>query len=103
MRRNTFVQTLAATALLTGLTGFTGLAQAQAPVDLQFYYPVAVGGPIAKTIDGFAEGSDDAQAGDNYATFGHDERVLCRLSFVICEAIAPEAQRLNKGQRTQDK
>jgi len=53
MRRNTFVQTLAATALLSGLTGF---AQAQAPVDLQFYYPVAVGGPIAKTIDGFAEG-----------------------------------------------
>jgi sn-glycerol 3-phosphate transport system substrate-binding protein len=53
MRRNTFVQTLAATALLTGLAGF---AQAQAPVDLQFYYPVAVGGPIAKTIDGFAEG-----------------------------------------------
>jgi sn-glycerol 3-phosphate transport system substrate-binding protein len=53
MRRNTFVQTLAATALLTGLTGFV---QAQAPVDLQFYYPVAVGGPIAKTIDGFAEG-----------------------------------------------
>ncbi|TPG23046.1 ABC transporter substrate-binding protein [Variovorax guangxiensis] len=53
MRRNTFVQTLAATALLSSLTGF---AQAQAPVDLQFYYPVAVGGPIAKTIDGFAEG-----------------------------------------------
>ena len=31
-------------------------ARAQAPVEVSFYYPVAVGGPIAKTIDGFAEG-----------------------------------------------
>ena len=53
MQRNTFVKALAATALFTSLAG---IAQAQAPVDLQFYYPVAVGGPIAKTIDGFAAG-----------------------------------------------
>ena len=30
------------------------LALAQAPVELSFYYPVAVGGPITKIIDGFA-------------------------------------------------
>ena len=29
--------------------------RAQAPVEVSFYYPVAVGGPIAKSIDGFAE------------------------------------------------
>ncbi len=30
------------------------LALAQAPVELSFYYPVAVGGPITKIIDGYA-------------------------------------------------
>src|SRR5436190_2506301 len=30
------------------------LAFAQAPVEVSFYYPVAVGGPITKIIDGFA-------------------------------------------------
>ena len=54
MQRKTFVKTFAAAAVLA--TGLNGLSQAQTPVDLQFYYPVAVGGPIAKTIDGFAEG-----------------------------------------------
>ena len=29
-------------------------AHAQTPTEFSFYYPVAVGGPIAKTIDGFA-------------------------------------------------
>ena len=29
-------------------------ALAQAPVEISFYYPVAVGGPITKIIDGFA-------------------------------------------------
>jgi sn-glycerol 3-phosphate transport system substrate-binding protein len=32
----------------------SGLAVAQAPVDISFYYPVAVGGPITKIIDKFA-------------------------------------------------
>jgi sn-glycerol 3-phosphate transport system substrate-binding protein len=32
----------------------SGLAAAQAPVDISFYYPVAVGGPITKIIDKFA-------------------------------------------------
>jgi sn-glycerol 3-phosphate transport system substrate-binding protein len=31
-----------------------GAAQAQAPTEISFFYPVAVGGPIAKSIDGFA-------------------------------------------------
>jgi len=33
---------------------FAGLALAQAPVEVPFYYPVAVGGPITKIIDGYA-------------------------------------------------
>ena len=32
----------------------SALAFAQAPVEVSFYYPVAVGGPITKTIDGYA-------------------------------------------------
>src|ERR1043166_9233789 len=32
----------------------SGLAVAQAPVAISFYYPVAVGGPITKIIDKFA-------------------------------------------------
>jgi len=32
----------------------TALAFAQAPVEISFYYPVAVGGPITKIVDGFA-------------------------------------------------
>ena len=32
----------------------SSLAVAQAPVDISFYYPVAVGGPITKIIDKFA-------------------------------------------------
>ena len=33
---------------------FAALAVAQAPVEVPFYYPVAVGGPITKIIDGLA-------------------------------------------------
>ncbi len=32
----------------------SALAFAQAPVEVSFYYPVAVGGPITKIIDGYA-------------------------------------------------
>ena len=42
-----WIMALAAAALST-------LAVAQAPVDISFYYPVAVGGPITKIIDKFA-------------------------------------------------
>ena len=44
---------IALVALLAGLAG-AGPAAAQAPVDLTFYYPVAVGGPVTKSIDGLA-------------------------------------------------
>ena len=30
--------------------------RAQTPVDISFYYPVAIGGPVAKIIDGFVQG-----------------------------------------------
>ena len=49
MRRNTFLRSLMAGTLLLG-----GALHAQAQTEVQFYYPVAVGGPIAKIIDGFA-------------------------------------------------
>jgi sn-glycerol 3-phosphate transport system substrate-binding protein len=32
----------------------SAVALAQAPVEISFYYPVAVGGPITKLVDGFA-------------------------------------------------
>jgi sn-glycerol 3-phosphate transport system substrate-binding protein len=38
-------------AFVTALSTF---ALAQAPVEISFYYPVAVGGPITKLVDGFA-------------------------------------------------
>ena len=58
MQRKTFIKTLAVPFLAAGglFAGTSGLLLAQTPVELQFYYPVAVGGPIAKTIDGFAAG-----------------------------------------------
>src|SRR5436309_4526235 len=45
--------------LFCGLAGFltsalSALALAQAPVEISFYYPVAVGGPVTKIIDGLA-------------------------------------------------
>src|SRR4051812_14804370 len=36
------------------LASVAGSALAQAPVEISFYYPVAVGGPITKLVDGFA-------------------------------------------------
>jgi len=36
------------------IAAFALVAAAQAPVEVSFYYPVAVGGPITKLIDGFA-------------------------------------------------
>ncbi len=44
--------------IVRGLVGAVALvasvAVAQAPVEVSFYYPVAVGGPITKIIDGYA-------------------------------------------------
>ena len=42
---------VSAVLLLAGVVANVG---AQAPVEISFYYPVAVGGPITKTIDGYA-------------------------------------------------
>jgi sn-glycerol 3-phosphate transport system substrate-binding protein len=41
---------------LTGLVTavLSAFALAQAPVEISFYYPVAVGGPITKIVDGLA-------------------------------------------------
>src|SRR5947199_10560386 len=36
------------------LTALSALAFAQAPVEISFYYPIAVGGPITKFVDGLA-------------------------------------------------
>jgi sn-glycerol 3-phosphate transport system substrate-binding protein len=36
------------------LSSLSMLAVAQAPVEISFYYPIAVGGPITKIVDGFA-------------------------------------------------
>ena len=41
-------------ALVGGVAFAAALAFAQAPVEVSFYYPVAVGGPITKIIDGLA-------------------------------------------------
>ena len=38
-------------------------ALAQAPVEVSFYYPIAVGGPIPKIIDGFAADFEKENAG----------------------------------------
>jgi len=56
MKRKTFLQlaTLKTIAVSAILASATGQIHAQNPVEVQFFYPVAVGGPITKIIDGFA-------------------------------------------------
>ena len=49
MHRRTFPLSLAAAGAALALSATAAFAQA--PVDVSFYYPVAVGGPIAKYID----------------------------------------------------
>jgi len=50
MQRKQFIQSLAVLGASLG----AGAVHAQAPVEVPFYYPVAVGGPITKVIDGLA-------------------------------------------------
>ena len=50
MQRKTFNRLFAAAALATATFGI----QAQAPTEISFFYPVAVGGPITKLIDDYA-------------------------------------------------
>ncbi|HEY6132473.1 MAG TPA: ABC transporter substrate-binding protein [Rubrivivax sp.] len=52
MQRRTLHQFAAAAAL--SLAVLPGAALAQAPTEISFFYPVAVGGPIAKIVDDFA-------------------------------------------------
>ncbi|MBK9441846.1 MAG: ABC transporter substrate-binding protein [Comamonadaceae bacterium] len=57
MNRKNFLQHTAKFIAVSAIyMGAAGQLHAQTPVDVQFFYPVAVGGPIAKTIDGFAAG-----------------------------------------------
>ena len=53
MQRKTFHKFLLAAGAAAAL-GFGGAARAQQAVEVPFFYPVAVGGPIAKYMDGFA-------------------------------------------------
>src|SRR5262249_14816537 len=48
------VRTLVAVVLFAGMTGGARPADAQAPVELSFYYPVAVGGVLTKIVDHLA-------------------------------------------------
>jgi len=50
MKRNTLWGRFIAIAA----AAFASATLAQAPVEISFYYPVAVGGPITKLIDNFA-------------------------------------------------
>jgi sn-glycerol 3-phosphate transport system substrate-binding protein len=43
-----------ACAVVLALLIVAGSVRAQAPVEISFYYPVAVGGPITKIVDGYA-------------------------------------------------
>ena len=57
MRRQQFIRRFASVtiAACAGLVGVTATSHAQTPVEVPFYFPVAVGGPITKIIDGFAQ------------------------------------------------
>jgi sn-glycerol 3-phosphate transport system substrate-binding protein len=50
----TFARAMAL-ALALGLGLLTGAAVAQQTTEITFYYPIAVGGPITRIIDGYAE------------------------------------------------
>ncbi|MFD1712344.1 ABC transporter substrate-binding protein [Ottowia sp. GY511] len=56
MQRQQFLRRFASITLAAcaGLAGVTGTSHAQTPVEVPFYFPVAVGGPITKIIDGYA-------------------------------------------------
>ena len=59
MQRQTFLKTLSVAAALACAPAVF----AQATVEVPFYYPVAVGGPITKVIDGFAEAFNASHPG----------------------------------------
>jgi sn-glycerol 3-phosphate transport system substrate-binding protein len=53
----------AAAAAAISLAGLASAARPASAVELSFYYPVAVGGPITKIIDGYAEEFSKANPG----------------------------------------
>ena len=57
------VQTLGRRIAGVAITAMSAIAFAQAPVEISFYYPVAVGGPITKIIDGLAADFEKENAG----------------------------------------
>ena len=57
MQRKTFLKSMAVASVLS----LTASAWGQAPIEVPFYYPVAVGGPITKTIDAYAADFNQAQ------------------------------------------
>ena len=54
MFRKSIRQAFAGLVAALAATIVPHVATAQAPVEVSFYFPVAVGGPITKLIDGFA-------------------------------------------------
>jgi sn-glycerol 3-phosphate transport system substrate-binding protein len=54
MQRKSFHHLLVATAAMLTLGSLPALVQAQAPTEISFFYPVAVGGSITKYIDDLA-------------------------------------------------
>jgi sn-glycerol 3-phosphate transport system substrate-binding protein len=61
MQRKTFHRLVVAATAAAAL-GWSG-ARAQAPTEISFFYPVAVGGPVTKIIDGLAADFMKANAG----------------------------------------
>ena len=54
MLQRTIRRACALVAAALAVAALPPAAQAQAPVEVPFYFPVAVGGPITKIIDGLA-------------------------------------------------
>jgi ABC-type glycerol-3-phosphate transport system substrate-binding protein len=73
-----------AVALLACLAGGALPAAAQQPVEVSFYYPVAVGGPVTKIIDGLAADFQKEALREvvwvNSGTFGDDGTVRLRAA-----------------------
>jgi len=57
------LQTLGRWIVGLAMSAVSVVALAQAPVEISFYYPVAVGGPITKIIDGLAADFEKENAG----------------------------------------
>lgn len=90
MTRRTLGATLAAAAFCGSLAG--GIGAAQAATTLQFYYPIAVGGPIPKIIDGmvaeFEKSHPDIQVKPIYA--GSYQDTIAKVLTAIKGGDAPQ-------------